>query len=534
MGRTLNITVADKVATYRSRDGYIVCGNSDYVIQFAFDSDWDAHTEKTARFVLNGQFVDVDFTGTECSVPIITNVSQVEVGVYAGDLCTTTPAIIECKKSILCEDAEASVENDKYWANEAKEAANRAEEAAARGVEDSIVHDIGLSKTKAISQYGFTNKTNEILDTISDNEERISELLYPFGHIIPKTEIGTLVCVNQATEDDTITIKTSEPTIYQTNSNLFFANKAIEVDHTYTYSGVSIYFKNGHFMLNGTATQDTTIYLSNYLDKVRCKAGSYYVSLNNTLPEGVRCQFAPYFINETTGELSTEGQTFSYYHENGKYKEKKIFHRDFYFQARLMIPKDTKFYMFEIKPQLSISEEWKTPSRVTHSIKNSGAISYPNKEIFLFADSYDKIEVSYHWKMYSMKETLEILRDTLEYFDKKYPSFFLHNAHIEAINNSTDAYRFEQFVADFTYYWPSDEPITPTLADFHKFVRNYQAGGLQCVGVGVYAGNEYQGYWISADENNLYFRSGTNQLAIPANDTNWDLSLSTDKCVRLT
>ena len=106
--RTLHISVLDKKATYLSRDGDIVCGNSDYVIEFAFDAEWDAYEEKTARFIWNGRYQDVTFTGTSCPVPIITNAVAVKIGVYAGELSTTTSAVIGCQKSILCENANES------------------------------------------------------------------------------------------------------------------------------------------------------------------------------------------------------------------------------------------------------------------------------------------------------------------------------------------------------------------------------------------------------------------------------------------
>lgn len=103
--RTLHISILDKKANYASRDGDIVCGNSDYVIEFSFDAEWEAYEQKTARFIVNGQYKNVDFTGTTCPVPIITNATVVQVGVYAGELSTTTPALIACQKSILCESA---------------------------------------------------------------------------------------------------------------------------------------------------------------------------------------------------------------------------------------------------------------------------------------------------------------------------------------------------------------------------------------------------------------------------------------------
>lgn len=126
----LIINVGNKVATYQKRHGDLVCGNSDYTVKFVFDAEWDAYEQKTARFIWNGGYHDVDFTGNICAVPIITGTFVLEVGVFAGELKTTTSAIIPCRKSILCSEAQPSVENDHYYANEAKEAAKRAEEIA--------------------------------------------------------------------------------------------------------------------------------------------------------------------------------------------------------------------------------------------------------------------------------------------------------------------------------------------------------------------------------------------------------------------
>ena len=128
----LHIDVVNKVATYRKRDGDIVCGNNDYQIKFSFDSEWDAHTTKTARFIWNGSYTDVEFTGDTCDVPIITNTTEVTVGVFAGELTTTTPAEIGCQRSILCLAAKPGEEAERNYASEAQAAAERAEAAAER------------------------------------------------------------------------------------------------------------------------------------------------------------------------------------------------------------------------------------------------------------------------------------------------------------------------------------------------------------------------------------------------------------------
>lgn len=144
----LNVDVVNKIATFQKRGGCIVCGNSDYQIRFTFDSEWSEFPTKTARFITNGQFTDVDFTGDVCDVPIIHDTTEVEVGVYAGNLKTTTSAVIGCYRSILCELAKPSEENDNRHINEAKEAADRAE-AAAKAAEDAagklIVEGGGIS-----------------------------------------------------------------------------------------------------------------------------------------------------------------------------------------------------------------------------------------------------------------------------------------------------------------------------------------------------------------------------------------------------
>ncbi len=114
--KTLHIAILDKKATYRERDGVIVCGNSDYVIEFTFDNEWEESDVKTARFSYNGAYQDVVFTGNAVEVPILKNITSVDVGVFAGNLSTTTPATIPCEKSILCDDGMPETPSDDVYA----------------------------------------------------------------------------------------------------------------------------------------------------------------------------------------------------------------------------------------------------------------------------------------------------------------------------------------------------------------------------------------------------------------------------------
>ena len=100
MDKTINISIQNKIAM---ADGTIyICDNSDFLVEFDFDREWDAYVYKTARFVHGNDHTDVLFAGNTCRVPILTNINNFKIGVFAGDLSTSTPAIVYAKPSILC------------------------------------------------------------------------------------------------------------------------------------------------------------------------------------------------------------------------------------------------------------------------------------------------------------------------------------------------------------------------------------------------------------------------------------------------
>ena len=99
----INISVADKVATVTS-DSAIVCGNSDYTISFDFDEEWDDYPAKTVRLAYckggKRQYKDVLFDGDEVTIPALYGINEVAIGVYAGSIRTTTPAVVACDACI--------------------------------------------------------------------------------------------------------------------------------------------------------------------------------------------------------------------------------------------------------------------------------------------------------------------------------------------------------------------------------------------------------------------------------------------------
>lgn len=90
----ISIKIRERIAS--ADDGaQIICGNSDYAVEFDFDDEWLSYKFKTARFVTDsGGFTDVQFEGDTCAVPILSNTRVLLVGVFAGDVRTTTAAMI--------------------------------------------------------------------------------------------------------------------------------------------------------------------------------------------------------------------------------------------------------------------------------------------------------------------------------------------------------------------------------------------------------------------------------------------------------
>lgn len=103
----IKIDVRNKTATTLDAPE-IICGNSDYVVHFAFDEEWAEEAVKTARFSFTKggeeKYIDVVFSGDSVAAPVLSGISMVLIGVYAGDLRTTTGARVPCHRSVLCGD----------------------------------------------------------------------------------------------------------------------------------------------------------------------------------------------------------------------------------------------------------------------------------------------------------------------------------------------------------------------------------------------------------------------------------------------
>ena len=97
----IHITVRERIAQ-ADGDPEIVCGNSDYTAVFDLDAEWDAFRARILRAVwrdnVTGQIIHEDtlFTGNTATIPPVWRTCQVLIGVYAGDIRTTTAARVPC------------------------------------------------------------------------------------------------------------------------------------------------------------------------------------------------------------------------------------------------------------------------------------------------------------------------------------------------------------------------------------------------------------------------------------------------------
>ena len=100
------VTVKNKMAV---GDGsVIVCNNSDYVVRFALDSEWDALALRTMRIVYDSySHTDIAFSGDTVALPAIIDRTSIGIGLYSGDIHTSTCAMFDCERSVMGQNSHA-------------------------------------------------------------------------------------------------------------------------------------------------------------------------------------------------------------------------------------------------------------------------------------------------------------------------------------------------------------------------------------------------------------------------------------------
>ncbi len=94
----INITVAHKVAVSDTQS--IVCDNSNYVVVWDLDEEWAAYDTKAMHLTYSdGTHAVRIFSGQRVTLPVVTVPGKVGISLYAGDISTSSEALITAKPS---------------------------------------------------------------------------------------------------------------------------------------------------------------------------------------------------------------------------------------------------------------------------------------------------------------------------------------------------------------------------------------------------------------------------------------------------
>lgn len=153
----LTVTVRNKVPQIAFGD-YLVSDNKQLRIVFDLDSEWNAFAHKTARFIMDGWQFDVAFTGDTVTLPLLpAYTGELRVGLFAGDLSTTTAVSIPVRDSVRADSGAISLDDAAEMARVAAEA-DRVDAESARAAAEAA---------RQVAEY--TRSCNEDMRVESEN-----------------------------------------------------------------------------------------------------------------------------------------------------------------------------------------------------------------------------------------------------------------------------------------------------------------------------------------------------------------------------
>lgn len=85
MANIINLTEENNILTFGGEPLSIVCGNTNYVLEFVFSEEWQSFSKKIAVFVVDGVKKTVGFEGNSCEVPAMPNSNYCLFYLLAGD-----------------------------------------------------------------------------------------------------------------------------------------------------------------------------------------------------------------------------------------------------------------------------------------------------------------------------------------------------------------------------------------------------------------------------------------------------------------
>jgi len=169
----------------------IVCDNTGYTLHLSYDAEWSDYDLKTVRFVYqrSGEMVytDVLTSSDEVEIPVISDTKEVQVGVFAGDLRTSTPARIPCELSIRSGTGAPVAPSPSLWEQLLKEV---------RNLKGQVVYYVNLS-VDANGKYTADKWVKDIMREYENTRPVMCRFPYDDGYLLfPLTNVSmeTMPC----------------------------------------------------------------------------------------------------------------------------------------------------------------------------------------------------------------------------------------------------------------------------------------------------------------------------------------------------
>lgn len=185
----LNFIVKDRIIKFdkSSLTEKVVGDNTGYVANFIFDEEW-TNKVKTARFIKDGTYVDVLLDDNDqCDIPLeVLKSGTLEVGVFAGNLRSSTSCKVSIKSSILESNRLPAAPTDDVYAQiiEKVEAIESVKKAVINddgilvitltsGLELNVgqARGVGIKSFEQIKSSTEDSGENEFLVTLTDDTE---------------------------------------------------------------------------------------------------------------------------------------------------------------------------------------------------------------------------------------------------------------------------------------------------------------------------------------------------------------------------
>ena len=282
----------------------IVGDNADYVAHFAFDKEWDGVT-KTARFIQNGNYVDVLLEDDKCNIPVeVLKRGYVSVGVYSvtmttsqvdfvvkesikekqGNVAEPTPNVYEHLTGKLDEiQAKLPTEVQTYFNEHKDELKGDKGDKGDRGEQgiQGIQGEQGYSPVRGVDYWTAEDQTQVVNDVLASEEvtgaintaneasEMAKNTFNSYANALKGAASGEVVRVDGVSPvEHTAKVKVYSKNIIPLPYKQFDDGITEE-----TRNGITASVENGAIILNGTATVNMGITL---LDKGQIRVKGIY------------------------------------------------------------------------------------------------------------------------------------------------------------------------------------------------------------------------------------------------------------------